>query len=506
MAQMGMDADAVESKARELASRGEQLSRTIQRIDRDVAVLSAQWEGADRRMLTRAAWPQRRAELSRLQQGLADASAVLNRQASEQRRVSAARGGGGGGGATGPKNSPGGPPMERPGSPKNSTNPQVVADWWRSLTDGERRAMIAAYPELIGSANGVTAEARDQANRVLLNRDLDGVAQRHLERVRNGTFNPLNPTHRAELAITENALATDRALRSIPKGEGFLLLYEPRAYGNDGTVAISVGNPDTAANVTSYVPGLNTEMDSAQDGVNRALNLYNSANKASPGSETAVIYSLVYDTPSDSILGDANTVIASDRAKEGGANVANFVNGLSASRGENQPHMSVIGHSYGSTTVSYAFTDHNLKVDDVILIGSPGAGDAKTAADFGDARVWAGSNTRDIVTVVGNPVRPLGTDPSSASFNATRFQAEAIDRGNIREFGNHSKYFDNNSESLANMARIVTGNDEDVNTAGRRTMSGLGVLTDPESSRPPRSDGPNSKISLSHVQPNTNTA
>ena len=37
------------------------------------------------------------------------------------------------------------------------------------------------------------------------------------------------------------------------------------------------------------------------------------------------------------------------------------------------PHLTVIGHSYGSTTTGTALRDHVTGVDDAVLVGSPGA-------------------------------------------------------------------------------------------------------------------------------------
>ena len=490
MTQMGMDVDAVEQRSRELASRGEQLNRTIQRIDRDVAILSAQWQGADRQALTRTAWPQRRAELSRLQQALTDASAALNRQASEQRRVSAARGSGHSGTTSGFK-SPS-PPAQREGSPWKTNDPTKVKEWWAGLSEKERQAFSEQDLKYIGGKDGLPAVVRDGANQILLDRDIKDLETR----AQHGGLN------KADQRALTNALKTREALNSVKEAETFLLVYDPRAYGGDGTVAISVGNPDTADNVTSYIPGLDAQMDTTGDGVSRALNLYKAAGQVAPGSQNAVIYALVYDTPSNiGTAPDGNAVLSTGRAKEGSEIVANFVNGLKTSRGNDQPHMSVIGHSYGSTTVSYAFTEHGLKTDDVILIGSPGTGDAKTAADFGEAKVWVGSASRDSVTHNGSTWHGLGEDPANHSYKANRFDAESYDRGAKNNLDDHSRYFQEGSESVKNMAHILTGQDSDVDKAVGRGAKG-DKDWDPEQFRNPR---PNTTKPDPSALPNTNS-
>ncbi len=119
----------------------------------------------------------------------------------------------------------------------------------------------------------------------------------------------------------------------------------------------------------------------------------------------------------------------------------------------------MVGHSYGSTTTGVALQHEGLKVDQVALIGSPGVGgDAKSVADLGLKRsqVFVGSASQDLVTEVP-PV--LGANPSMATFNATRFEAESIKRGTGANIDDHSRYYDalNQSESLYALAEIVTG-------------------------------------------------
>ncbi|WP_329043836.1 hypothetical protein [Streptomyces sp. NBC_01422] len=53
------------------------------------------------------------------------------------------------------------------GPPKDAT-PQQNAEWWKGLTPEEREAYLSARPELIGGLDGLPAEARDEANRIVL--------------------------------------------------------------------------------------------------------------------------------------------------------------------------------------------------------------------------------------------------------------------------------------------------------------------------------------------------
>ena len=62
--------------------------------------------------------------------------------------------------------------MARPGAPGTAPPRAHVAEWWSTLTAAEKEAVVAAYPDVIGCADGLPADARDQANRILLAGDL----------------------------------------------------------------------------------------------------------------------------------------------------------------------------------------------------------------------------------------------------------------------------------------------------------------------------------------------
>jgi pimeloyl-ACP methyl ester carboxylesterase len=158
--------------------------------------------------------------------------------------------------------------------------------------------------------------------------------------------------------------------------------------------------------------------------------------------------------------------------------------------------MTVIGHSYGSTTTGHAATDHGLDVDDIVLVGSPGPGDdAKNAGDLGvgEDHVWVGTNSSDPVAMLGdmgwvnggNVDLGLGNDPAEDSFGANRFQAEATDRSGWVSMGDHSKYWDHNSESLSNISHIVTGDYDQVQEAEHKYDPWYAEPQDPEADRDP---------------------
>src|SRR3546814_10435567 len=86
------------------------------------------------------------------------------------------------------------------------------------------------------------------------------------------------------------------------------------------------------------------------------------------------------------------------RAEDGGATLANDIDGLRASRADNPSHLTLIGPSYGSTTAGHAAGDPEIDIDDLVLVGSPGGGysDVRAYGMAGD-NVWAGRNSRPLV-------------------------------------------------------------------------------------------------------------
>ncbi|GAA1916278.1 alpha/beta hydrolase [Nocardioides hwasunensis] len=386
--------------------------------------------------------------------------------------------------------------INRPGAPGSGATPEEVKAWWDGLTEAEREAVIAAYPERIGQGDGLPSDARDQANRVLLDDDLARLAAKS----EDGTISA------TERRILENAQRTQEALANADaytdpldpgvKPGGQLWLYDPAAYDGDGRVAVAVGDLDTAADVAVFTPGISTDMTSVTGYTDQMMNLYESTRYNGDGSSVATMFWLGYDAP------DGPTDLATlteGRAEEGGRNLADAIDGLRASRADDPAHLTAIGHSYGSTTTSYAAHGDTIDVDDVVLIGSPGAGPADRASDFGvgEDHVYVGRDSRDFVATLGDEGWigkfgiGLGTDPSSEDFDATRFEAEDVDRSWHRNTDEaHSSYLDSDSESLYNIGRIVDGHGEDVNGAAQSYDPWWGPPQDPEWDRDPTADQP----------------
>ncbi len=389
--------------------------------------------------------------------------------------------------------------MARPGAPGTGASATAVAEWWSTLSAAEKEAVIAAYPELVGCADGLPADARDQANRILLDGDLDLLEAKETD----GTL-----SSQEEKAL-DNARAADAALRTAEgyvdptTGEqpgGQLWLYDPSAFDGDGRVAVAVGDLDTADDVAVRVPGITNDGRDAPKLTQEAINVYQSAVYRGDGSSVASMMWLGYDAP-DAFYDSAT--LTEGRAEDGGGRFADAIDGLRASRPYDAAHLTAIGHSYGSTTVAHAATDHHIEVDDVVLVGSPGAGggvDHASELGVGADHVWVGRNSEDLVAALGDHGwvgghtlggAGLGNDPSEDDFGAHRFQAEDVTRsGWHRGVGQHGNYFNVDTESLYNIGRVVDGHGGDVRLADHTYDPWYDGPRDPEQDRTPTADKP----------------
>ncbi|WP_250444638.1 alpha/beta hydrolase [Actinotalea sp. C106] len=381
----------------------------------------------------------------------------------------------------------------RAGSPTSGAAPEEVARWWAGLSEDEQFAVLAAHPEVLGGTDGIPARVRDRANRVLLSTDLEALELResrgdlpYQDRA------ALENARAAQTALAAGALDTDPITGEplIP----LLHLYDPRSFGGDGRVAITFGDPDTADHVSVMVPGMTSRGTSAEENTEYAYSIYESARFSNPGASVASVMWIGYDAPSD---GDVLTVARETRAKEGGEMLSTYVDGLRASREGSPAHLTVIGHSYGSTTTAHSATGPGLSANDVVLVGSPGAGGGVSHADELEVdRVWAGNNTRDLVAgladngwVGGNTFGGvgMGNNVTEDTFGATRFEAESITRNSLwKNTGDHVKYFHQDTESIYNIGHIVAGNGDAVQIAEHSYDPWWGPPIDPEASREPQ--------------------
>ncbi|WNF28499.1 alpha/beta hydrolase [Streptomyces sp. C11-1] len=360
----------------------------------------------------------------------------------------------------------------------HDATPAERKKWWDALTDEHREEYLAVYPDLIGNLDGIPALVRDAANRdnlQLLMGKLEGRDD--------------------EDAVTKLAALReiDRQLRVVPKaGEPPMYLLGIGDQGN-GRAIVSYGNPDTSRNVAAYVPGLNTSLDEefAKGDLKRARDTAVAAREIDHS--TAAIVWLGYDAPQSPDGLSSLAVAGTERAETGGRAFHGFMSGLEVSNDHGDPHMTAIGHSYGSRTVGAATQqgDGIPGVDDIVLVGSPGVGvDRAEDLKVGRDHVFVGAAENDVVThlpskekgvlaaagsalgpagsIVVDAVHPggsdlwFGRDPASEDFGARRFAVDpgpplvGLGRVSIEA---HSQYFDPelDSASAGSIALVAAG-------------------------------------------------
>ena len=369
-------------------------------------------------------------------------------------------------------------------------DPKEVNKWWNSLSKDEQKRLLATWPDKLGNLNGIPIVDRSAANNTLLQRDLNLPNQIAQDR---GVTKDEVLAHPENYGLTgptmdryQNALkvqdALDKDASSAIGSDGktppiLLMKYDPEAFGGKGAAAIAIGDPDHSANTSVTVSGLTTSVNAGTLSDGSGVNLYNEANKADVNHSTAVVQWMGYDAPDDQAVAEPNM------ARNGAHLLASDVNALSVTHDPAlSSHTTVIGHSYGSTTVSDAAV-FGMHADDVVLIGCPGTDLAQNAGDFHlnpGGHLYVGSASTDLVTNLGSehlnvPGTGLGKDPAMDGFGSTRFHAEAAD-WHINPIDEHTSYYQDGSESLFSMADIASGHgdalEHDGMTADHRVQLG----------------------------------
>ncbi|MHC0430062.1 alpha/beta hydrolase [Streptomyces sp. O3] len=357
-------------------------------------------------------------------------------------------------------------------------SPAERKEWWDSLPQERRDEYLAVYPDLIGNLDGIPAEVRDEANRDNLRLLIGKLEDRDDER---------SQTMLAGLRVIDQKLQAG----GVPP----MYLLGIGDEGN-GRAIVSYGNPDTARNVSAFVPGLGSKLDTefaGDDGLKRALDTALGAQEFDESS--ASIAWLGYNAPQlpASNLVDNAAVSSTSYADSGASSYNGFMSGISATNQHPDPHITAIGHSYGSLTVGRAAQQQGgiPGVDDIILVGSPGTGaDSAEELNVGKGHVFVGAADNDLVTHVPSKLQaaaglafpgPMGAaaakvadpggddlwfgkDPASEAFGATRFKVDEgapVISGGVEA---HTNYFNPEADrvSARNIAKIVAGSSSEV--------------------------------------------
>jgi alpha/beta hydrolase family protein len=290
----------------------------------------------------------------------------------------------------------------------DSDSPSRVRRFVARLSERQRLELAARDPSVVGNLDGIPVALREAAN------------QRAIEA----------------------AGGPDRPDGSKPKGR--LLGYDPRG---DGRVIEVFGDLDSARNVAVMVPGSGWTLRNVMtagaghgaDPVAGALAIRNQIRHLDPGSRTAVVMWLGYDTPE----GIDRQAARSERAIAGAVALRRFIAGLPTSA-----HVSLLCHSYGAVVCGRAAGAPGI--DELVALAAPGLDVGSAAALHTSARLWAARVPDDPMRFVPSVrVGPFGhgADPTDPAFGA-RVLRTGTAHG-------HGGYYAPGTELLANLARIV---------------------------------------------------
>ncbi len=381
--------------------------------------------------------------------------------------------------------------------PGKGTDPKQVAAWWNSLTPQEQQYLQTHHPELIGALDGVPAAARDIANRIVLDNQLDHYTARqqqiadrqaYLEAMRKqgrlgevyaGEGNPLLAYMVEMRDLTGEKTVVDGKVTGLKAINDRLDTREttlPRGYllgldtGGDGKAIVAMGDPDGADNVFTYIPGTQTELSWAPGEIRRTDVMVRDANTIDRTQQTVGIWWLGYDAP-DQVVPHA---MSDSYAEAGAGELRRFQDGLRVTHDTGSPsHNTVLGHSYGSTVAGQAASERaGLDADELVLVASPGvevdeAGELNMNGNPYD-HVWATTARNDPIQLAGfDDTLVHGENPAGKGFGGRVFTSGpgqpvfSLEHGFDYEAA-HLGYWEDGNPARTNMANIVVGRPENV--------------------------------------------
>ncbi|MFC7446461.1 alpha/beta hydrolase [Rhodococcus daqingensis] len=368
------------------------------------------------------------------------------------------------------------------------TGAAELNEFWTGLTADEKDALFAHDPE-IGNRDGIPAADKDHYNRMHLEAlqtraaaSLDAVDARHPDWAR-GENVPDQPASNSRderawkawaqysawtgerdplRAKVDEYDAVSRAANSGQAPPRFLLGID-----GAGRAAVSLGNPDLADNVATFVPGTGSHLGGIGGDVDRSARMLDAANRADPLATTSVVTWYGYNAPQS--IPEAGL---DGFAERGAPRLDGFQDGLRAAHQGQAAHQVIIGHSYGSTVIgTAAIGGGSLDVDELVFVGSPGVNaehvselhlDGVSAGDVG-RHVYSTAARWDPVPYIGDMTlagrHVHGLDPTDPDFGGRVFASNPGDPGPLlgTDPGVHSEYWDLRNPSLEGMGQIIAG-------------------------------------------------
>ena len=377
--------------------------------------------------------------------------------------------------------------------------PEERARYWSQQSEAQKQHLCDKYPDLIGNADGVEGWARDRANRNRLpglKKEAKDNVSKYTELMKNPWID--NDTRMLCLSELDKAQKALRAYEAVEEQLGKGISLEDYQHGKEGDpvslltlqndggrvkAAMGRGDVDHAKNVATFVPGIGTTVEGSMGEYMRQTKNLRSAAMAQgnlSASDVATVAWLGYDAPGEADWKQPQNlpgIISPFLAKAGSDRLAGFMNGMQASRdyGAGDAHMTLVGHSYGSSTSGMAATKVKYGViDDLVLFGSPGMGtyDAKNY-HVDQNHLWVsgvpkGDSVQGMGAIRGGIVGSLGKNPMDSDSGFTHLSDDATGSPKYNKdapaskpfnfnFDNHSIYLEDGTETLQDIGRVAAG-------------------------------------------------
>ncbi|MEP6480167.1 MAG: alpha/beta hydrolase, partial [Rhodoglobus sp.] len=327
---------------------------------------------------------------------------------------------------------------------------RMVTQWWGQLGSETKASLMQSAPQLVGNLEGVPYSMRNTANRAFLQDTIDT-----LNATINNDGRVIAEDARRQLHMLEGV--RDALGDSNAKPQRTLLTLDVTG---EGKAAIVLGDLRTADYVSYLIPGMFFAVDGQMgDWTDAAARLYDDQvswlklfakdGSADANATVATVAWLGYETPNLTDVGGP------EKAYLGRDLLARAVEGLQSMRAGNEPYVTLLAHSYGSTAALMALTEYDFQVDALAMVGSPGsAAQSVTDLHVKNGNVYVGEASWDPVPNSSF----FGSDPGSASYGAKPMGVagglDIITHQVLLGSTGHNEYFSPGTESMRNMALI----------------------------------------------------
>lgn len=225
-----------------------------------------------------------------------------------------------------------------------------------------------------------------------------------------------------------------------------------------GRIVEELGDAAAADHVAVVVPGNDNDLGnyfdqarSTRPRANAAI-LLEEMRRQAPTERVAVVVWVGYRTPRG--FGEA---VMRAPAERGARDLVRLTRFLPSSA-----RVTLVGHSYGAVVCGLALS--RARVDECVVLGSPGLGVPDRAALGFSGNLWAALGPKDWIRFFPRGyVGGVGHGPSPLR---SGFGARVFATGDI---AGHCSYYRSGSESVRNIARIAVGRYERVSLVGGRS-------------------------------------